>query len=182
MLFLHYTTNILEELFLKFEYDLDMGDYRNYLEHYYQYSIDFRKTYRTRMGLGLVFLLVLYWFLYQRVPETIVIIIELVFLVIYILSLKKLFLYFTVEKDLKKVPSQQFTGHYVAEIFEEKIKIQNYEHVHNKYEIEWEKISNIGENDWYYFLYHDKSVSILPKTRMPEDAQHFIERQLRTKS
>ncbi|PAF23102.1 hypothetical protein CHH58_07995 [Terribacillus saccharophilus] len=167
---------------MKFEYDLDMGDYRNYLEHYYQNSTDFKKTYRNRLGMGIVSLLVLNWFLYQSVPETIVIVIGLVSLLIYILSLKKLFLYFTIEKDLKKVQSQMFTGHYVAEILDEKIKIQNYEHVHNKDEIEWEKISTIGENDWYYFLYHEKRVSILPITRMPEDAQQFIERQLRTKS
>ncbi|PAF34068.1 hypothetical protein CHH69_17805, partial [Terribacillus saccharophilus] len=91
---------------MKFEYDLDMGDYRNYLEHYYQNSTDFKKTYRNRLGMGIVSLLVLNWFLYQSVPETIVIVIGLVSLLIYILSLKKLFLYFTIEKDLKKVQSQ----------------------------------------------------------------------------
>nr|WP_318539750.1 YcxB family protein [Terribacillus saccharophilus] len=167
---------------MRFEYDLDMGDYKNYLVYHFDNSKRFQNAYRNRLIIGIVFLIVFYWVIFRSYTDLITVMIEVVVILLYVVCSKKFFTYISIERELRKVNSEQFSGHYIANLLEDEIHIEVVRGIKRRQlTIKWRSVTNIGENDWYYFLYHDESVSILPKYHIPDDYQQFINEKLRVK-
>ncbi|MCM3225734.1 hypothetical protein [Terribacillus saccharophilus] len=164
---------------MSFEYDLDMSDYRNYLVYHVANSKTFHNAFRNRLIISIIFLIIFYWGFYRIFHDLLYVILGAVFLVLFIIFSKRLSMYFAVERDLNKVNSEQFSGHYIADLRELEIYMEIIKgKKRRQLVIEWSAITAKDENDWYYFLYHGTSVSIFPKYYMPSDYQQFIDNKL----
>ncbi|PAE08359.1 hypothetical protein CHI12_06590 [Terribacillus saccharophilus] len=167
---------------MRFEYDLDMGDYKNYLVYHFANSKKFQNDYRNRLIIGIVFLIVFYWVIFSNFTDLMTVILEVIALLLFFIFSKKFFTYISIERELKKVNSEQFSGHYIANLLEDEIHIEIVRGIKRRHiTIKWHSVINIGEDDWYYFLYHGESVSILPKYHIPDDYQQFMNAKLRDK-